>query len=121
MEGDPWADLFPPASVDVGGQVDEDDENEDAEDEDYDNDEDEDEDEDEDDYNEVFSYGSEDEHYDGEYVYPQWQPPKVSIDPIDYEFEDLDNDDLNVLRRGATIEMLYKYLMRYTHAEGFVA
>jgi len=37
------------------------------------------------------------------------------------EFEDLDDDDLNVIRRGAAVEMLEQYQMTYTHADGLVA
>lgn len=117
-ESDPWAGLFPPTGDDDFGE-DVDNENEDDEDED--------EDEDEDDYNEwlssVFAYGSgsEDEAYEGDYVTPQWEPPHIYIDSDDYEFEDLDDEDLNILRRGATIDMLDTYHMTYTHAEGLVA
>lgn len=121
-EADPWAGLFPPVGEDEFGENDDEDGNEDDDDDDEDDD-----DEDEEDYNEwltaVFAYGSdsEDEAYEGEFVSPQWEPPSVDIDSNDYEFEDLDDDDLNVLRRGATVEMLDIFQMTYTHAEGLVA
>jgi hypothetical protein len=124
-EGDPWAGLFPPVGEDEFGEDDDEDGNEDDED-DEDEDEEED-DEDEDDYNEwlteVFAYGSasEEEPFEGDYVSPQWEPPSVDIDPTNFEFEDLDDDDLNVLRRGATIDMLDIYRMTYSHEEGLVA
>jgi len=121
LDGDPWAGLFPPVGEDEFGEDEDEDGNEDDEDdEDVD-------DEDEDDYNEwltaVFPYGSgsEDEQYEGEYISPQWEPPSVDINPTDFEFEDLDNDELNVLRRGATMEMLDLYQMTYTHTEGLIA
>ena len=123
LDSDPWFGLFPPV---VADEPDDDDDGDDENEED-DNDEDIDEEEDEDDYNEwltaVFAYGSgsEEEPYGGEYVSPQWEPPSVDIDPTDFELEDLENDDLNVLRRGATIEMLDLYQMTYTHTDGLVA
>lgn len=120
LEGDPWVGLFPPVVDDEYAEDDDNDENDDEDDED-------DEGGDGDHYNEwataIFAYGSgsEDEPYEGGYTLPQWQPPSIDIDPVDYEFDDLDNEDLNVLRRGATIEMLDMYQMTYTHAEGLVA
>jgi hypothetical protein len=125
LEGDPWAGLFPAVGEDEFGE-DEDEDGNDDEDDDDDED-DEDDEEDEDDYNEwlaaVFAYGSESEGepYEGEYVSPQWEPPSVDIDPNDFGLEDLDNDDLNVLRRGATIDMFDLYQMSYSHDEGLVA
>jgi hypothetical protein len=120
-DSDPWAGLFPAVGEDEFGEDDDEDENEDLDDdEDLD-------DEDEDDYNEwltsVFAYGSgsEEEPYEGEYVPPQWEPPSIDIDPTALEFEDLDEEDLSVLRRGATVEMLDMYQMTYTHEDGLVA
>jgi hypothetical protein len=120
QDGDPWLGLFPPVEENEFGEDDDEDGNEDSED-------DEDDDDDEDDYSEwlteVFAYGSgsEEEPYDGPYVSPQWEPPSVDIDVADLTFEDLDDDDVNVLRRGATIDMLDLYQMSYSHTEGLVA
>jgi len=121
-EADPWVGLFPPVGEDGFGEDDDDDDenndDDDDEDIDYGN---------EYDHNGwstgVFAYGSdtEDEPYEGEYVSPQWEPPSADIDLTAFELEDLDDEDLNVLRRGATIEMLDMYQMAYTHAEGLVA
>ncbi|KZP30460.1 hypothetical protein FIBSPDRAFT_814735 [Athelia psychrophila] len=120
-EGDPWEGLFPPVGEDFGEDDDEDGL------EDDDDDEDEEDEEDEEDYNEwltsVFAYGSDsdEEPYEGEYVSPQWEPPSVTIDPAEYEYEDLSPGDLSVLRRGATLDMLDTFNMTYAHAEGLVA
>jgi len=124
-EGDPWAGLFPPVGEDEFGEDNDEDGNEDDEDDEDEGEEEDD--EDEDDYSEwlteVFAYGSasEEEPFEGDYVSPQWEPPSVDIDPTDFEFEDLDIDDLNILRRGATIDMLDGYQMTYSHEEGLVA
>lgn len=117
-DSDPWEGLFPDddEEIDDYGATDDEDEDED-EDED---------DEDEEDsswYDEVFSYGtgSEEEAYHGAYAYPQWEPPTVVIDEDDYLFDQLDESDLNCLRRGATIGMLHEYDVEYKHNEGLIA
>jgi len=117
-DSDPWEGLFPDDDEEIDDYGATDDEDED-EDEDIDED-------DEDDsswYDEVFSYGtgSEEEMYQGAYVYPQWEPPRVVIDEDDYLFDQLDENDLNCLRRGATIGMLHEYDVEYRHNEGIVA
>lgn len=122
-DGDPWEGLFPP----VGEEFGEDDDEDGLDDDDDDDDGDDDDEEDEDDYNEwltsVFGYGSDsdEEPYTGEYVSPQWEPPIVTIDPADYEYEDLSPGDLNVLRRGATLDMLDMFNMTYEHTQGLIA
>ncbi|KAH7885761.1 hypothetical protein F5I97DRAFT_1875210 [Phlebopus sp. FC_14] len=123
-DSDPWEGLFPTDDEDISdyGESDEDDEDDEDEDEDEDN-EYEEEDEDSGWYEDVFSYGtdSDEEPYEGNYVHPQWAPPTVVIDEEDYVFEQLDDNDLNVLRRGATLGMLQLYDMQYAHEEGLVA
>lgn len=61
---------------------------------------------------------------DGPYVPQRWEPPSVTIDPIDYEgcfdYEE-EPGMLNLLRRGCTYEMIQTYRMEYTHAQGLVA
>lgn len=117
-DSDPWEGLFPDdeEEIDDYGATD---------DEDGEEDEDEDEDVDEDSswYDEVFSYGtaSEEETYQGDYVYPQWEPPNVPIDEEDYLFDGLDESDLNCLRRGVTLGMLHEYEVAYRHSEGLIA
>ncbi|KAL4078895.1 hypothetical protein V8B97DRAFT_2021236 [Scleroderma yunnanense] len=128
VDSDPWEGLFPPYCEDDDYEESEDNEDE-NEDDDEDDEDDEDEDEDEDDehssdwYDEVFSYGtdSDEEPYQGEYVYPRWEPPTVTIGEDDYALDQLDHSDLNVLRRGATYRMLQEYDMRYTRDEGLIA
>ena len=120
-ETDPWTGLFPPTDEEGFGE----DDDEDAHS--NDDDDDDDDDDNEDDYDDwltaVFAYGSDSdrEPYNGEHVSPQWEPPQVEIDPEEYEFEDLEDEDFNILRRGATLEMRDAYCMSYTHTEGLVA
>ncbi|KIJ65203.1 hypothetical protein HYDPIDRAFT_175217 [Hydnomerulius pinastri MD-312] len=117
-ESDPWEGLFPGEDEDI--------EDYEASDDDDDDEDDEDEDEDEEDsgwYDDVFSYGtdSDEDPYEGDYVHPQWEPPTIVIDEEDYLFDQLDESDLNVLRRGATLGMLQEYDMSYTHDDGLIA
>lgn len=107
---DPWEGLFPP----------------DDEIEDYGSDDDDDDDDEEDDDwldEDVFSYGtgSDEDTYGGDYILPQWEPPATMIDEEDYLFDHLSHNDLNVLRRGATLAMLHEYDMYYVHDEGLIA
>ncbi|KAF8449328.1 hypothetical protein L210DRAFT_3440207 [Boletus edulis BED1] len=117
-DSDPWEGLFPDddEEIDDFGATDE-------EDEDDEDDIDEEDEEDSSWYDEVFSYGtgSEDETYRGAYAYPQWEPPGVVIDEDDYLFDQLDESDLNCLRRGATLAMIHEYDVEYKHNEGLIA
>ncbi|EGN95091.1 hypothetical protein SERLA73DRAFT_77101 [Serpula lacrymans var. lacrymans S7.3] len=119
IEGDPWDGLFLPLSEEDDYQDDDDDDEDDDEEDGED-------DEDEDDIEwlmDVFSYGSDsgDEPYEGEYVSPDWEPPTVQVDADDYPFSDFDDIDLNVLRRGVTIDMLETYAVEYSHDFGLIA
>jgi len=117
-DSDPWEGLFPDEEEDIDdyGETD-------GEDDDEDEDPDEEDEEDSSWYDEVFRYGTEsgEESYDGEYTFPQWEPPSVVIDEDDYLFDQLDEGDLDCLRRGATIGMLQEYDMEYRHTEGLIA
>ncbi|CCM02593.1 uncharacterized protein FIBRA_04696 [Fibroporia radiculosa] len=124
-EEDPWAGIFPTANSYLhgddwsgNGYGDED------EDADYD-DEDEDDDYDEDDDDLSFDgYGTpeDDEPYDGPYVHPRWAPPTVHIMPDDYPFDiSIDLQELVLLRRGASLQMIDMYSMAYTHGAGIRA
>ncbi|EMD39186.1 hypothetical protein CERSUDRAFT_112860 [Gelatoporia subvermispora B] len=132
-EDDPWEGIFrrPWHEVDDDWSDDgyddpmgEDDEDED-EDEDDDEDEDYDDDDDDDDYWSFDGYGTgEDEgSYEGPYVLPHWAPPTVHVTPADFQFLDhaLDAEDLAMLRRGATMEMINIFSMSYTHEAGLRA
>ncbi|KAI6010873.1 hypothetical protein F5J12DRAFT_822233 [Pisolithus orientalis] len=119
-ELDPWEGIFPPHSQVSGREASEGDEGEeDDDDDDYE----EDDDHSSDWYEDVFSYGtdSDEEPYLGGYVYPQWEPPTVIVDEDDYLFEQLVPGEFNALRRGATLQMLREYEMRYSHDEGLIA
>ncbi|KAF9219716.1 hypothetical protein BS17DRAFT_804240 [Gyrodon lividus] len=125
-DSDPWEGLFPgdDEEIDDYGASDDEDEDYDQEEDDEDDSEDDNEgDEDSDSYDGVFSYGtsSDEESYHGVYVHPQWEPPSVIINEDDYLFDNLDESDLNCLRRGATIGMIQGYEMQYIHEEGLIA
>lgn len=131
VDSDPWVGLFPPYSEDDDYEESVEDEESDEEHDDESESQDENEDEDEYDnddrssdwYDEVFSYGtdSDEEPYEGDYVYPRWEPPTVVVDESDYLLDDLDESDLNVLRRGATLRMLQEFDMRYSRDDGLIA
>ena len=115
---DPWEGLFPPDDeIEDYGSDDEYDEDDDDDDDDDD--------EENDDWldGDIFGYGtnSDDEPYDGDYTLPMWEPPSTPIDDEDYLFDQLGANDLNVLRRGATLGMLNAYDMYYVHDEGLIA
>ncbi|KAI6124627.1 hypothetical protein EV401DRAFT_1941771 [Pisolithus croceorrhizus] len=116
-ELDPWEGIFPPGGSGETSEEDEDEEGED--DDDYE----EDDDRSSDWYEDAFSYGtdSDEEPYNGDYVYPQWEPPTVIVDEDDYLFDQLDAGEFNALRRGATLSMLREYDVRYSHEEGLIA
>ena len=118
-EGDPWAGIF--ADADSFGEfwpMDEDDD----EDEDDDFDEEYDDDEDDDDWSyDGYGTGEDEEPYHGPYVRPQWEPPTVHATADDFPFHHVDEDDLRMLRRGATLQMIDIFEMSYTHEHGLCA
>lgn len=65
-------------------------------------------------------YGTDDggEPYDGEYIEAHWAPPTVYVSPEDYPFEDITEEQLSMLRRGATLQMIGLFNMSYTHEHG---
>ncbi len=115
-EGDPWEGIFPEAKSPYYDDYDDED--------DYDGDSMGDEDDDASDGHWPFAnYGSDsdDDYYYGEYVHPHWAPPTVHIDPEDYPFDEVTDDVLAMLRRGATPQMIMLFQMEYTHDGGLVA
>jgi hypothetical protein len=98
---DPWAGIFPDHDEVMSSEDDDDDDDDDSWDFDH-------------------GYGSDsdEEPYEGEYVPARWQPPSVHIDPEDFSFDDLAEDDFKMLRRGATVQMIELFNMEYTHMSG---
>ncbi|OCH96357.1 hypothetical protein OBBRIDRAFT_822351 [Obba rivulosa] len=127
LEDDPWEGIFRRPWHDGDDWSDEEDDfDEDAMDEDDDEDEfDEDDDDDDDDYWSFDGYatGEDEESYEGPYVPARWVPPSVHVTPADFPFLDrpLDAEDLAMLRRGATLEMINIFSMSYTHEAGLRA
>ncbi|KZT09831.1 uncharacterized protein LAESUDRAFT_721985 [Laetiporus sulphureus 93-53] len=117
-EDDPWAGIFfhPDAFAQFEDFFESDEEEEDQED--YDDD-----DDDDDDWS-ADGYGTQEdeEQYEGRYVQPRWAPPRSSARDEDVEYMDhLSDDDLAMLRRGATPQMIELFAMGYTHAAGLTA
>src|SRR5690606_31564217 len=57
-------------------------------------------------------YGSEEEFFDPveeEYVLARYEPPRLNLVP----YEMLYDEELDMLNRGCTMEMMQKYHMRY--------
>ncbi|EPQ56748.1 hypothetical protein GLOTRDRAFT_93105 [Gloeophyllum trabeum ATCC 11539] len=70
-------------------------------------------------------YGTEsdEEAYEGSYIEPRWAPPTVYLN-LDDGFglwDDLDDETLSLLRRGATLGMIEMYQMQYSHEQGITA
>ncbi|CAL1715159.1 unnamed protein product [Somion occarium] len=113
-DSDPWAGIFlDPAEED--GESD-DDESDDDDEDDYDE------------YDQWSSdadgYGSADdsEPYNGQYTFPRWSPPTVNVSPLDLHFLDtLTGEELSMLRRGCTLQMIQLFDMHYTHDAGLQA
>lgn len=116
-EGDPWEGIFAdPDSFNDFMPMDEDDEDDDDED-DFDDDY-----EDDDDWSyDGYGTGEDEEPSHGPYVQPRWEPPNVHVTVDDYPFHSVDDDDLRMLRRGATLQMIDMFSMTYTHEHGLYA
>ena len=117
-EGDPWAGIF--ADLETFSEfwpMNEDDDDDFDEDEDFDEDY-----EDDDDWS-YDGYGTDEdeEPYHGPYVRPRWEPPSVHVTEDEYPPHDIDEDDLRMLRRGATLQMIDMFEMTYTHEHGLCA
>ncbi|KAH9840036.1 uncharacterized protein C8Q71DRAFT_474535 [Rhodofomes roseus] len=113
-DDDPWEGIFAdPDDPDNFWPMDEDDDEDDFDDE-YDDD---------DDDWPFDGYGTadDDEHYDGPYERPRWEPPSVNATLDDYPFDDVNDNDLRMLRRGATLQMIDMFRMSYTHQHGLCA
>ena len=103
-DDDPWEDLFPHSDV-LDDSYDEDDHSEDDE-EGYDDDE----------SGSEYSSGSDEEPL---FVPAQWEPSDVHVRPEDRR--NVNPEELSMLRRGATKEMITRFHMGYTHSRGLVA
>ena len=119
---DPWAGIFrDPNEVDDYWSSDEDDDEDDDEEEEEDGDDDvgyEGE-----DYwsGDGYGTGEDEDHYEGPYINPRWAPPTVYIAPEDYPFLDDDAEEIVMLRRGATMQMIEIFHMSYDHDTGLCA
>lgn len=121
-EADPWAGIFGDSTLsededDWSGE----DEGGEDEDEDYDDD--------EDGYHfgdawpplEGYGTDEDEEPYYGGYVQARWAPPTVYVSPEDYTFDDVTEEQMSMLRRGATLQMIALFSMSYTHEDGLKA
>ncbi|KAI0924929.1 hypothetical protein AcW2_005659 [Taiwanofungus camphoratus] len=124
LEGDPWAGIFLDRHLhDADDDWGADDDGDDG-DEDVDEDDDDDGNEEDDDDWSFDGYGTpeDEERYEGSYVRARWAPPTVHVTPDDYPFiDDLDADDLAMLRRGVTLQMIDLFSMTYSHRSGLKA
>ncbi|KAH9940895.1 uncharacterized protein BXZ73DRAFT_42555 [Epithele typhae] len=112
----PWAGIFrEPHDLEDHWSTDEDDEDEDEEDEEDG--------EEEDAYDNWSAYGTDtdEEHYNGQYVSPRWAPPTVPVTPATFPFLDDDAEEIAMLRRGATMQMIEIFQMSYDHDAGLLA
>ncbi|EJF64053.1 hypothetical protein DICSQDRAFT_133756, partial [Dichomitus squalens LYAD-421 SS1] len=120
---DPWAGIFrDPTAVDDYWSTDEDGEDDEEEDDDdegedgemYDDD---------DDYWSFDGYGTgeDEERYDGPYIPARWAPPSVPLSPDEYPFLTDDSEEIAMLRRGVTLQMIELFQMSYSHHTGLCA
>lgn len=120
---DVWDGLFHRPGVVCTYFLDTEDDGEDGHDEDDDEDEDEYGDSDDSmgeyDVPDDFEYGSDGEdEFMGEWVSPTWEPPSVEVTS---DMEDLyEAEEISMLRRGATSEMIDQFGMTYTHSRGLL-
>ncbi|KAI0630836.1 hypothetical protein C8Q77DRAFT_1063084 [Trametes polyzona] len=118
---DPWAGIFrDPTDFEDYWSTDEDDDDEEGGDDDGEDDDGYD---DEDGYWSFDGYGTDEdeEAYHGPYVSARWAPPSVHVSADEYPFLHGDSEDLKMLRRGATLQMIELFQMSYSHDEGLVA
>ncbi|TCD71772.1 hypothetical protein EIP91_003115 [Steccherinum ochraceum] len=119
-EADPWAGIFLDPSAE-----------EDLEDEDGDVDEEEDgydewESSDGEGYGDGYGTGyddsEEDDDYQGAWVHPHWEPPSGEVSPQDYAYlGDVEGEELSMIRRGCSLQMINLFQMRYHHDSGLQA
>ncbi|KAI0358067.1 hypothetical protein OH77DRAFT_1397789 [Trametes cingulata] len=120
---DPWAGIFrEPTDFENYWSTDEDDDDDEEDDEDEDAEDGEDY-EDDDDYWSFDGYGTgeDDERYDGPYVAARWAPPATHVSADEYPYLDADSEELKMLRRGATLQMIELFSMNYSHDLGLTA
>ncbi len=123
-DDDPWAGIFPDmVSSDDDWSGDDNDEDEDTEGGDMQGDEEDNSDYDDEDRWSFDGYGTDDddEPYGGEYVESRWAPPTVDVSPDDYPYDDLTDEHMSMLRRGATMQMIELFTMTYSHEDGLKA
>ncbi|EKM49055.1 uncharacterized protein PHACADRAFT_154728 [Phanerochaete carnosa HHB-10118-sp] len=68
-------------------------------------------------------YGTDEDEapYEGEYLPARWAPPILDVHSDDYPFDDINDEMLSMLRRGATMPMIEIFEMSYSHDEGLRA
>ncbi|KAH8104038.1 hypothetical protein BXZ70DRAFT_679542 [Cristinia sonorae] len=115
-EADPWAGIF------LDYTAEEADEDVDEEEDDYDGHWTSDDDGYGDGYGSVYDDSEEEDAYQGEYVHARWEPPNGRIATQDYAFlDDVEDDELPLLRRGCTLQMINLFQMTYNHSTGLQA
>ncbi|KAI0788708.1 hypothetical protein C8Q75DRAFT_719030 [Abortiporus biennis] len=111
-EEDPWKGIFFEEHGE-GSHLEDDDEDDDDDEGEY-----------EDGWSSEEGYGTptDEEPYDGVYIIPRWSPPTVNITPFEFPFLDhISDEDLSMLRRGVTLQMIDIFNMRYNHDTGLQA
>jgi hypothetical protein len=56
-----------------------------------------------------------------EYAHASWAPPSLRVSPHEYDLAALRPVQISLLRRGATLPMIERFGMRYTHGVGISA
>ena len=116
-QADPWAGIF----IDPDQERENDDDGDPDEDDDYDEHWSSDDDVFEEGYGSGYDY-DEDDDYQGPWVQPHWEPPNGELSPVDYAYlDDIEGEELSMLRRGCTLQMTQVFRMRYTHDTGLQA
>ncbi|THH29522.1 hypothetical protein EUX98_g4674 [Antrodiella citrinella] len=73
-------------------------------------------------YGSEYDDDSDDEEYQGSWVHPHWEPPNGQLSPRDYAYlDDVEGEELSMLRRGCTLQMIHLFQLRYDHGEGLQA
>lgn len=73
-------------------------------------------------YGSEYDDDSDDEEYTGGWVHPHWEPPNGQLSPRDYAYlDDVEGEELSMLRRGCTLQMIHLFQLRYDHGEGLQA
>lgn len=121
LEADPWAGIFPNLSAEEDLEDDEDEDADDEED-DYGQWTSEEEGYGDDGYGSVYDDSDDDDDYQGAWVHPHWEPPNEQVSPRDYAYlDEVEGEELSMLRRGCTLQMINIFTMRYHHDSGLQA